>query len=851
MRLVIPGVLTLAAVVAVQVADLDPESRESPPPLTVAGAMGGNALAFAGAEDGEEAYYASLTRHSSRIALMGATGRGLASDVSDEALTAVVQRLCATCHNDQLQTANLSLQHFDVAAATDMAETTEMMITKLRLNMMPPPGIPRPGGDTLLALVETLERKIDEAVAANPNPGVRPLLRMNQTEYERTVESLLGLRVDASAFLPPETISDGYDNIADVQAMSPAVLDGFMRAASEVSRLAVGDINAPSRQTTIRAIRTMSQLERVDGAPYGTRGGISVVHNFPADGEYTLRMEFHAIPTGQLYASTARGEKVEVSVNGERVQVLEMDRWMSEADPDGNTLRTEPFFVRAGPQRISAAFIPTFEGPVNDLLAPINQTLADTQIGAALGVTTVPHMRDLTITGPLKTTGVSETPSRARIFSCRPTQQDEEIACAREIVGRLGGEAYRRPLTEDDMAGLMSLYREGADRGGFEAGIRTALQGILASPHFVFRAERVADGSGQNEVAPLSGLALASRLSYFLWASPPDQELRTLAESGELQDPDVLVAQARRLLADPRSETLATRFASQWLRLQRLDVIHPDPRRHPEFDDRLKEDMRRETELLFNSLVQEDRGLMEFFVTDYTFVNERLARHYGIPGVAGDQFRRVELDDERRRGVFGQGSVLTLTSHANRTSPVDRGKYIMEVILGTSPPPPPPVPSLDQTASEDEESGRVLTVRERLEMHRANPTCNACHQFIDPLGLPLENFDVTGLWRIRDEGNPLDSRGQLWDGTPLESPQDLQQAMLDRPVPIVRNFTANMMRYALGRRLHYFDMPTVRAIAREAEADDYRLSSFILGIVMSDQFRMRGVEVMADDDGDR
>jgi hypothetical protein len=851
MRLVIPGVLTLAAVVAVQVADLDSDARTTPPPLALAGSSVGGSLAFAGDVDGEGGAYASLSRHSYRVAAMGATTRGMAPDVEDEALTAVVQRLCATCHNDQLQTANLTLQHFDVARAADMAETTEMMITKLRLNMMPPPGIPRPEGDTLLALVETLERKIDEAVAANPNPGVRPLLRMNQTEYTRTVEELLGIRVDASQFLPPETISDGYDNIADVQTMSPAVLDGFMRAASEVSRLAVGDINAPTTQSTYRAIRTVSQLERVDGAPYGSRGGISVVHNFPADGEYTLRMEFHAIPTGQLYASTARGEKVEISVNGERVQVLEIDRWMSEADPDGNAIRTEPFFVRAGPQRISAAFIPTFEGPVNDLLAPINQTLADTQIGAALGVTTVPHMRDLTITGPLRTTGVSETPSRARIFTCRPTQVSEEEVCARQILERLASQAYRRPVTDEDLNGIMSLYRQGAQAGGFETGVRTGLQGILASPHFVFRAERVAEGAATDEVAPLSGLALASRLSYFLWASPPDAELRALGESGELQDKDVLLAQARRMLADPRSETLATRFASQWLRLQRLDVIHPDPRRHPEFDDRLKEDMRRETELLFYSLVREDRSLMDFFVTDYTYVNERLARHYGIPGIAGDHFRRVQLDDDRRKGVFGQGSVLTLTSHANRTSPVDRGKYIMEVILGTSPPPPPPVPSLDQTAGEDAESGRVLTIRERLEMHRANPTCNSCHQFIDPLGLPLENFDVTGLWRIRDEGNPLDSRGQLWDGTPLESPQDLQQAMLDRPVPIVRNFTANMMRYALGRRLQFFDMPTVRTIASSAEADDYRLSSFILGIVGSDQFRMRGVEVMADSDGNR
>jgi hypothetical protein len=844
MRLVIPGVLTVAALMALSVADAD---RKTPPPLTLAGSAGVGATAFQGTDEAEGGHYLALAGRSSRPGAMGATARRTAPEVPDEALTAVVRRVCATCHNDQLQTANLSLQHFDVADAADMAETAEKMITKLRLAMMPPPGIPRPAGDTMVALVETLERKIDEAVAANPNPGIRPLQRMNQAEYERTVESLLGLQVDASAFLPPETISDGFDNIADVQVMSPAVLEGYMRAASQVARLAVGDINAPSTQTSYRAIRTISQLDRVEGAPYGSRGGISAVHNFPADGEYRVRMEFHAIPTGQLYASTARTERVEVSVNGERVQGIDIDRWMSEADPEGNTLTTDPFFVRAGPQRISAVFIPTFEGPVNDLLSPINQTLADTQIGAALGITTVPHMREMTITGPLTVTGVSETPSRARIFTCRPTSPDEEEPCARRIVERLGSEAYRRPLTEDDLQGLMALYRQGARADGFEAGVRTALQGMLASPHFVFRIERLPDEGEVDRVTPLSGLALASRLSYFLWGAPPDAELRGRAESGELQDLAVLEAEARRMLADPRSEALATRFASQWLRLQRLEVIHPDPRRHPEFDDNLKEDMRRETQLLFYSLIQEDRSLLDLFTTDHTYVNERLARHYGIPGVAGDHFQRVRIMDDRRKGIFGQGSILTLTSHANRTSPVDRGKYIMEVILGTSPPPPPPVPSLDQTASADEETGRTLTVRERLEMHRANPTCNACHQFIDPLGLPLENFDVTGLWRIRDDGTPLDTRGQLWDGTPLESPADLRQAMLDRPVPIVRNFTANLMRYALGRRLQYFDMPTVRQIAAAAEADDYRLSSFILGVVRSDQFRMRGVEVMADD----
>ncbi len=794
-----------------------------------------------------ERVYASLA-HRTRPGSSPGAQHSTPNRIDDAALTAVVQRLCTVCHNDDFLTANLSLDDFAVQNALERPEVTEKMITKLRLDMMPPPGIPRPGGDTLVALAQRLEEIVDASVADSPNPGVRPLQRMNRAEYERTIQDLLGIDVDAAAFLPPETISDNFDNIADVQSLSAVLLEGYLRAASQVARLAIGDLEGGPRQANYKAPRTTSQMEQVEGAPYGSRGGISVTHIFPADGEYIFRLEFHPEPTGFLYGQTARGEQIEVSIDGERVALVEVDRWISESDPDGIAMRTEPIFVGAGARRVSAVFIPTFEGPVNDLLTPPVQTMADTRIGLALGVTTVPHLRDLFILGPYRATGISETASRSRIFTCRPTSEAEAEPCAESIIRRVASEAYRRPITGRDVEGILALYREGAMEGGFEAGIRVALTGILASPHFVFRFESSEIAPTASTPQPVDDLGLATRLSYFLWGLPPDAELRRVAEAGELSSTETLRAQTLRLLEDPRSEALATRFASQWLRLQRLDVIHPDPRRHPEFDDRLREAMRRETELFFYSLVREDRSFFGLFESEYTYVNEQLARHYGIPGVTGSEFRRVPVTDDRRKGLFGQASVLTLTSHANRTSPVDRGLWVMEVVLGSHlPPPPPDVPDLDVTDAQDLESGRALTVRERMEMHRRSPTCNACHQFIDPLGLPLENFDVTGLWRIRDEGNPLDSSGELWDGTRMESPQDLRRMILSRPIPVSRAFTENLMRYALGRRLHYFDKPTVRAIARAAGEEGYRMSEFIMGVVMSDAFRMRGVEQMADD----
>jgi hypothetical protein len=551
----------------------------------------------------------------------------------------------------------------------------------------------------------------------------------------------------------------------------------------------------------------------------------------------------HAIPTGQLFGSDAPfDEKIEIAINGERVALIEVDRWMSQADPNGMELKTDPIPVRAGPQRVSAAFLQTFDGPVNDNLAAIGHSIADTQIGSEHGITNVAHMRDLVITGPYNATGVSDTPSRRRIFSCRPTAPAEERPCAQRIVAALGGAAYRRPLAQSDLSALLSFYEQGAAEGGFEIGIRTALEAILASPHFIFRMEELPAGARPGARYAVNNLDLASRLSFFLWGTPPDAELIALARRGTLKDPAVLEARVRKMLKDPRAEALATRFAAQWLRLQDIEKIHPDALQFPDFHDQLADAMRRETELFFYNIVREDKSVLELFTADYTFLNEALANHYGIRGVTGAQFRKVEYPDDRRRGLFGQGSILTLTSHANRTSPVLRGKWVMEVLLGTPPPPPPPgVPDLDKT--EEAKEGRMLTTRERMELHRENAVCHSCHQFMDPIGLALDNFDVTGQWRIRENGMPLDTEGMLYDGTPVSSPAELQQALIKRPVPLIRTFTQNLMAYALGRRVEYYDMPTIRSIVRKAEANGYRMSEFVLGVVQSDAFRMKRVPV--------
>jgi hypothetical protein len=759
--------------------------------------------------------------------------------------SALIDEYCLTCHDDDKEKGGLSLQRYDVARADRNAEISEKIIRKLRAGMMPPPGAERPDAAAITALAASLEARIDRASAVRPNPGRRSFQRLNRAEYARSVRDLLGIDVDVAAFLPPDTLSHNFDNIADAQSFSPTLLEGYLRAADRISRDALGDPDATPGSTTYKLPRTASQLAHVEGAPFGTRGGISVIHNFPADGDYTFRTMLHSIPTGQLYGSTARGEQLEVSINGTRVALLDINPRMSESDPSGMNIQTPAIAVKAGPQRVSAAFIQRFEGPVDDVLAPVEHTLADTQIGSALGVTTLPHLRDFAIVGPHKVTGVSETPSRRRVFTCRPLSPEEEPACASKIVADLARQAYRRPLASDDLNGLMVFYRTGREGRDFEAGIRTALQAILASPHFIFRLEEPPATARPGRNYRLRDLDLASRLSFFLWASAPDAELVDAAARDTLRVPAVLEKQVRRMLADPRAATLASRFAAQWLRLQDLDKIHPDPLLYPQYDHTLADAMQRETELLFETLVREDRSVLELLTADYTFVNERLARHYGIPNVSGTRFQRVSIPDVNRRGLLGQGSILTMTSVADRTSPVLRGKWVMEVLLGSPPPPPPPdVPDLEETHAAKE--GRLLSVRERLEMHRANPACTSCHRVIDPLGLALENFDVTGAWRIRDNGSAVDATGTLYDGTSLQGPISLREALVGRSEIVLRTFTENLMAYALGRRVEPYDMPAVRAIVRDASANESRFSSFVLGIVKSPAFQMSRAEKETD-----
>jgi len=777
--------------------------------------------------------------------------RALAHDAIIENVSvdpnALVSGTCTRCHSDRRLRGNLSLEGFDIADASANAEIIERMIRKVRAGMMPPPGVRAPEGDTLLQFVESLEETMDRVAARDPNPGRRSFQRLNRPEYEQAIQDLLHITVDAGSWLPLDQMSANFDNIADAQSLSPLLLEAYLNAAADISRLAVGDRDAPSVDVTYKSSPYQSQhpWDRVEGAPYGTRGGIVVDHIFPSDGAYTFGLTFAS-------GSNTRFEDVDISVNGDRIALMTFSRSNEAADGrgGGTVLWSEPVFVRAGEHAVSAAFIRRSDGPYEDLIRPHGWSMAGGGAGGA-GVTTLPHVQDFVIGGPHEATGLSDTPSRRQIFVCRPTTEGEEDDCARNTIENLASRAYRRPVGAEEIDGIMQFYRIGLEKGGFEEGIRTSLEAVLASPFFVLRLEREPRGVDAGESYAVEDLALASRLSFFLWGTPPDEELRELADAGDLNDENELERQTLRMLADPRSEALGTRFAAQWLRLQDLYKVRPDPNFFPNFDETLADAMHRETELFFNYLVHENRDALELFNANYTFVNERLATHYGMTGVAGREFRKVEYVDGVRSGLLGHGSVLVLTSLANRTSPVLRGKWVMEVLMGTPPPPPPPgVPTLEQTSGTL--GGKRLTTRERMEVHRANPTCNACHRFMDPIGLALDNFDVTGQWRIRENGARLDTRGEFYDGTPITTPKEVASALLARPIPLVRSLTENLMAFAMGRRVEYFDQPTIRGIV--ADADDggqYRMASLILGVVQSDAFRMKQAAAAVTEEADR
>ena len=767
--------------------------------------------------------------------------------MSSAAQSELVTTYCAGCHSERAKAGGLSLAGFNAMKAQEQPEVVEKMIRKLRAGMMPPAGARRPPEGALDDLTAALESRMDEHAAVNPNPGWRPFQRLNRAEYQRAVNDLLGVEVDVAPLLPPDTISHGFDNVADAQGFSPALLEGYLRAASKVTALAVGDPDSAAGESTYSLPKTAGQMSRVDGAPLGTRGGVSVVHTFPADGDYTFRMDFFAEPLGMLFGNQVSGEQIEVSINGERVGLYDIDPKMNETT-SSLSIKTAPIHVQAGPQRVTAAFIQRFEGPVNDLVAPIAHTMADTEIGTAVGITTLPHLRNLAVVGPHKVTGVSDTVSRRRIFTCRPTAAADEAACAQSIVKGLASKAFRRAPSDREVTRLMKFYDGGRQGQTFERGVTKAVEAILASPQFLFRLEETPAGAKPGQTYRLGDLELASRLSYFVWGAAPDQPLQQLAAQNKLSLPGALDKQVTRLLADDRAAALSTRFASQWLRLQDLDDVSPDPILYPYYDRSLGQALQQETELFIASLVRDDRSVLDLLTADYTYANEKVAQHYGIGGVSGTQFRRVALPPERR-GILGHGSVLTLTSIADRTSPVQRGKWIMEVLLGSPPPAPPPnVPALEETKGTAD--GKVLTVRERMETHRKNPACMSCHKVIDPLGLALENFDATGRHRINDSGMTVDAVGVLYDGTTMDGAEGLRRALLKHTDAFLLSFTEHMMTYALGRRVEASDMPAVRAVIRSAAKQDYRVSAFVRGIVASAPFQksiIRSVAPVATD----
>ena len=755
------------------------------------------------------------------------------SNMTTAAMADLTKQYCSGCHNERLKSGGFSFTTIDFAHLDKSVEQAVKVIQNVRAGMMPPPGAPRPEAAILTAFATSLEAKLDEFAMAHPNPGRPALHRLNRTEYANSIRDLLGLGIDVNSLLPADNRSQGFDNIADVLTISPTLMEGYVRASGKISRSAIGDAGMSPIVETYHIPQALSQIRHIDGTPFGTRGGTVVTHVFPADGEYIFKMTFYYSSIGPMFGASQTGEQIEIAIDGERAALLPINPHM-KVDDD---VRTVPIKVTAGPHTVSAAFITRMTGPVEDFVMPFKQALADLSTGHIPGLTGLPHLRDLGINGPYRATGVSPTLSRTRIFTCRPSTPAEEFPCAKKIISSLARQAFRGPVADPDLEGLLSLYQaERNKKRDFEGGIRIVLQAILSDPEFVFRFERAPAGSAPGVSYRLPDLELASRLSFFLWASPPDEELIKLAEQNKLRDNKVLEAQVRRMLKDPRAETLATNFANQWLHMQNLKDVQPDVFLFPDYDRNLADAMKRETELLFLSILQEDRSAMDLLTADYTFVNERLAQHYGIKNVVGNRFRRVPVAEEYRKGLLGQGSILTLTSLANRTSPVYRGKWVMDVLLGTPPPTPPPnVPPLKESG----EGAKILSVRERQEAHRANEPCASCHKMMDPIGFSLENFDATGAWRMKDSGFPIDPSGKLFDGSKVEGPAGLRQAIVNHSDAFLRTFTQNLLTYGMGRTLEYYDMPVVRAIDRDAAKNGNRMSSFIMGVIKSTPFQWR------------
>jgi len=753
---------------------------------------------------------------------------------------ALVDKYCVVCHSDKLKTGGISLQSADMTNIPAGAETWEKVIHKLSLGAMPPQGMPRPDQASIDHLVSWLTTSIDHASAEHPNPGRATLHRLNRTEYANAVHDLLGLEVDPAPLLPADDESYGFDDIADVLRTSPSLLERYMSASWNLSRLAVGDPNITADTATYRAKPDLSQNEHMEGLPLGTRGGLAIRHYFPLDGEYVIKVRLWRA-TADVIKGLEELHQVEISIDDQRVKLATIggkdeqelsytNSGKSAAEIDARLTVRVP--VKAGMRTVVATFMAEGESQDDNILEPFQRANLD-----PLDFRGLPAVDRVSITGPLKSTGPGNTASRRLIFTCRPTSHADELPCAKKIIGTLARKAYRRPVNDNDLETLLSFYQKGRNEGGtFDSGIEAAIQLILASPEFLFRFEPDPAALATGAVYHVSDLELASRLSFFLWSTIPDDQLLNLASLGKLHEPAVLEAQVNRMLADPRSKALVDNFADQWLYLRNLKNINPDFETFPDFDDNLRQAMKQETDLFIDNIIREDRSVMDLIDANYTFINERLARHYGIPNIYGSDFRRVTLTDDRRRGLLGQASILTVTSLPTRTSPVDRGKWILTNLIGMPPNPPPPnVPAL----KEHSDPGQLTSLRQRMEEHRKNEPCRSCHKLMDPIGFSLENFDAVGQWRTTDEGAKIDPAGVMFNGAKIDGPESLREILMAKPQIFASVFTEKLLTYGLGRGVQYYDMPAIRAIVREAGKNDYRLSSIVLGIVKSTPFQMK------------
>jgi hypothetical protein len=771
---------------------------------------------------------------------------------------ALLNRYCVTCHNERLRTAELTLDKMNVEDPSGNAEVWEKVIRKLRLRAMPPVGAPRPDAAAAATLVGYLETELDRAAAAKPNPGRPTAHRLNRAEYANAIRDLLELEIDGAALLPADISEHGFDNMGDVLSVSPLLMERYMLAAAKVTRLAIGDPSTrPAAETYQLSKMTRQDLTQDDRMseelPFGSRGGVAVRHYFALDGEYVIKIRLQRNIEGWI-RGLMDPHQLDVRLDGKRIQQFTIGgerHGMSgpiftknqEADYRGELEQTgyeftadealeARFSAKAGTHTVGVAFLKQTVMPTGRLMPRLPISEIDQYKGGDPAVDTV------TIIGPYEAQGVPDTPSRHKIFSCNPTREEEQDTCARTILSTLGRRAYRRPLSAEEVRELLAVYSDGEKDGGFEAGIAAGLESILAGPDFLFRVENDPANTEPDTAYPVSDLELASRLSFFLWSSIPDDELLSVAEQGRLRQPEMLEQQVRRMLDDPRSQALVTNFAGQWLYMRSLSQLSPDPTLFPDFDGELRDGFRKELELFFESMLREDRPVAELLTADYTFVNERLARHYGIPDINGSHFRRVMVANETRRGLLGKGGILAVTSYGNRTSPVLRGKWVLEQMLGMPPPPPPPdVPPLDDKNKKD----KPLTMREMMEQHRANPTCAGCHKLMDPIGFALENFDAVGAWRA-DYGRadaPVDASGQMFDGSKFEDLGQFRAALLNHSEEFERTAVEKLLTYALGRGLEYYDAPAVRKILRDAAPGGIRWSSLIMGVVKSTPFQMR------------